>query len=333
MRALVFLLSSLAWAPVTGFAPVAAAQCDLSGLATVEGVRPRGTDLRFGIVEEARITLDGTRARVEGLRPVAFHGSAASRDVQLFSTRDRSLRGVVSVSAGTAVHVNRVRGDRAASFIDAGPIRIPLSLPCEQLALIPPTATGVEDEDLGNVVLVRQRSLVVYPGASSARGMRLALRAGASIAEWPWLTARGAAGTRIHVRTLLADGVVLDGWIERADVSYPSALSATCCDEMGGIAMCGHGFAGERYRGMARVAAETELRDSRGHVWGRVVSDSDAMVVVTSFGVTVTSAGGAPETHREETVWLEGIPGLVPGPCSPLNVQLDRSAVTLPSAD
>jgi hypothetical protein len=328
---LLFLFSLLALSAVPR---CAAAQCVLSGDAAIDAVTPRGTELTFGLDEEARVTLDGTRARVEGIRPIAFLGTAASRDVGLYVAADRDVRGVLSVAAGTEVRVTRVRGRRAASFIDAGAVRVALSLPCDQLALAPPTTEAElpaeEDDAAGRVLLPRGRSLQVFSGPRTFRGVRLALRVGMPSSEWPWLTPRGAAGTRVHVRATLVDGVVLDGWVERESVYSPGLLSATSWCGTGG-AMCGHGYAGETYRGSARIAAGTGLRDEEGHVWGTLMEESEANVAISTTTMTVTSSAAGVVVHRTDTVWIEGIPGLIPDPCSALGVQVDRASVALPT--
>jgi hypothetical protein len=320
------------------FPSEAAAQCALSGEANVDAVTPRGTGLTFGIAEEARVTLEGRRAHIEGLRPIAFVGTAASRDVNLFLASDRQVHGVLSLTAGLPVNVTRVRGRRAASPIDAGPVRIALSVPCDGLALVPPTsdagAEEEEDDDWEHVVWVRGRDLQVFAGPTSADGVRLSLRAGVPTCEWPWLIARGAASGRIRVHATLADGMVLDGWVDRADVHGTTTVMTTCCD-MGGMgSMCGHGYAGEVYRGSARIAAGTVLRDGEDRQWGRVVEDIDATIAISRSTVTTTSgtaSAATTVTRVSETVWLESTPNMIVDSCGPIEVHVDRAAVTLPS--
>ncbi len=315
------------------FAPSAAAQCTIEGDARIDDVTPRGTDLHFGVEEHARVTLDGVRARVEGLRPIAFVGAAASRDVALFLAADRTVQGVISVRAGTPLRVRRVDGARAAGFVDAGLVRLPISVPCGALSLTPeapPPAADTSDEG-DATLLVRARSLSVYAGPTTFRGVRLALRDGAPISEWPWLTARGHSGARVRVTAVLADGVTIDGWVERTVVQRPSSFTSSSCCCMGGGTMCGHGYAGETYRGAARVAAGAELRDGDDRVWGHVVEDTAATVAISAFTVTSHPIDAPPEVRRIETVWLETIPGLVFDSCSSPSIHLDRDAVTIPS--
>jgi len=95
------------------------------------------------------------------------------------------------------------------------------------------------------------------------------------------------------------------------------------------IGGCGHGYSGETYRGPARVAAGTELRDSEGRAWGHVVVETSAELAVSTYSVGWASAGET-VTRRVDTVWIESLPGLVPDPCGGLGAQVDRDAVTLP---
>ena len=316
--------------------PTAAAQCSFAGEARIDRVTPRGGDLQFGVTEQARVTIDGTRARVEGVRPIAFVGSAASRDVALFLAADRTVQGVLSVRAGTPLRVRRVVGARAAGFIDAESVRVALSVPCGELSLsslAPDMEESSVEDDLDHVLLVRGRSLWVYAGPTTSRGVRLALRGSVPSSRWPLLAARGASGTRIHVRATLAGGVTIDGWVDGESVHLPGlSISASCGCEMASAAVCGHGYAGETYRGAARIAAGAVLRDGDGRVWGQVAEDIDATVAMSTMTATSHPADGSPEVYRIETVWIEALPGLIFDSCAFLPVQVDRAAVTIPAA-
>lgn len=322
----------------------AAAQCVLSGEVAIDDVTPRGTTLRLDLTEEARVTIEGPRAHVEGLRPIAFEGSARSRDVHLFLSTQQTVGGAIAIGAATPVRVNRVAGARASSFVDAGPVRIGVSVPCDGLALAAPTVPdeASEERSLDRVLLVRGRSLQVFSGATGQRGVRLNLRAGAAVSEWPWLESRGVVGSRIHVTASLADGVTIDGWVERSTVYRPDVLEGHSCCGSGTIGGCGHAYAGQTYRGAARITAGAVLLDEDGRAWGRVVSDLDVSVVVATFrstttqgstteGTTTESATTQQTTTTTHVVWIESLPGLLSDRCEGLGVQVDRASIVLPT--
>lgn len=92
---------------------VAWAECALEGVTAVRDVRPDGSDSRVSLRQRMRVVLRGAEARVEGVSPLAFRGTAASADVELFLGAPRVLHGVVGVPRGTPVTVQRVIGDVA----------------------------------------------------------------------------------------------------------------------------------------------------------------------------------------------------------------------------
>lgn len=333
---MVFRVSLLAVGLLTSAPPVVWAQCVVEGVAEVRDVSVPGADMRFGVAERARISLEGSRASVQGITPIAFEGRARSRDVALHLSGDRTLRGVLLAGAGTPVHVVGATAQRVAAWVDAGPARVTVSLGCGDLSLSDAASDDVasaaaEAENARRVVRFRGRVLRAYATPEGGAAVELRLRAGLDLASWPDLTVIGSRGSRVRVRSELDDGVVLNAWVERDTVRSAELSSSSSCGCDGpGPTGCGHGYSGETYRGPARIAAGTELRDAEGQVWGRVVVESSLEVAVTSYTSGVQLANGRPFTERVETVWVESIPGLVADPCRGLAAQVDRDTVTLP---
>lgn len=323
------LLVGLLLAPGSG-----RAQCIVTGTGIVRDVSPVGTTLRFGVSEQARVLLDGTRAHVQGITPIAFEGDARSFDVELSTERSRRLLGVVQADAGTPLRVTRVRGTRASARIDAGPTRFWVELPCDALALgdVPrdeaaaPASPPVEG---AGEVRLRGDVLRAYPSARGGTAVVMRLRAGGE-RGWPDLQVLEARGGRVHVRAPLEIGLVLDAWVARESVGPVSRVLTGCgCDELGASG-CGHGYASETYRGPAHLARGTELLDDGGVVWGRLVMDADVEIAVSAVTITWSSEGGETTRHVTETVWIERLPGVITNPCASLRIQVDRAAVTLP---
>lgn len=127
---------------VAALAPsVSYAQCVVEG-ATPIGAAPVGSSERVALTEAVRITLRGSAAAVEGLRPVAFRASVPVADVALY-LRAPHATPVVAASAGSQVEASSARGDvvvadlRAGSTLTVGGV----SLRCAALTLRAPEGT------------------------------------------------------------------------------------------------------------------------------------------------------------------------------------------------
>jgi len=313
------------------------AECTLEGLAEAADVTPRGASLRFGVAEQARISLEGTHATVQGITPVAFVGRARVRDVSVYLAQARDVRDVLFAEAGVPLGVVRERDGGVGGWISAGPARVFLSLPCDALSLSDsneaPEPEVAQETSASTAVRIRDRVLRAFASARGGSALELRLRPGLTRDAWPDLVVVGARGTRFHVRAELETGVRLDAWIERDAVgSWDGAMSGCGCDAPSGGG-CGHGYANQSYAGPARIRAGAELRDGEGHVWGHVVVDSSLVVSVSTMVGRWTRGGGESGITRTDTVWVESLPGLIADPCSGLAAQVDRDAVTLPTDD
>lgn len=312
------------------------AQCELTGRGQADAVRPAGTELALDVDEEARFRLDQDRVRVSGLSPIVFEGEGRVVDLHLSLAAERRLLGIVTARAGTVVTVMRVRGDRVAARIDAGPVRLHVHLRCSDLSLEEPAAGATDDDDDETAeAWARVRGDVLAVFTSAHGGRAVTLRRASWRGAWPTLAVVERRGDRLHVRGTLGADVTVDGWVARESVRVSSEWSESSPDHMGSTGGCGHRYAGESYRGAATLAAGTALEDERGRVWGHLATALEASVVVSTLGTVTRDEGGQTITRRVETVWVDRLPGLVDQPCRGLGVRVARSAVTLrdPPAD
>lgn len=297
----------------------AQAQCVLEGEAVATEVRPEGTrGLVLRVQEETRVTFEPRgRARVEGVRPIAFVGRTASRSVVAFASRPIVGHGVLHVAAGARVQVVRTSPSLRVALELEGLGIAPFDVTCEDLALValdvPPPMPDV-GADL-ELVEARGRGLRVFAGATGGRGVRISERD--SDGTLPALEVLERRGARIRVRAALHEGVTLDGWVEARSVApgkEPLGDGGTCC--LSSARRCGFGHAGETvYAGDATIRAGAGLR-ADDVVWGRVVEDVRATVHVVRWD------------DGRELVSVTSLPGVDTGGCGPV-ATIDRDAVVL----
>lgn len=308
------------------------AQCALEGVGVVDAVTPDGTSLSLGVSEQVRVSIAGARAHVVGVTPIAFEGEARSRDVRVALIASHTFFGVLRAAAAVPVQVTRASRRGATLRIAAGPTALVVTLPCDEVGLSEIGSTpDVEDlEDMAEQMRVAGRVLRVY---SHARGGRpVALRDGREGERFGYLDVVERRGARVHVRAVLGS-LVLDGWVERENLRpLPEVISGCGCDTRSSSFGCGHGYGGETERGRVTLAAGTELSDGDGVVWGHLVADAMADVVVTVPGVAVSIGPDGTRTEtRHPIVYVESLTGLLTPPCDGLGVHVPRADVVLPT--
>jgi len=120
----------------------ARAQCPLVGDAVVGAVRVPGADGPFTLRERARVVLRGAVARVEGVAPIAFEGTAPAEAVTLFLRAPQRIGGVVGIGAGLPFVASRADGAwvigtvRSSDGLTVGGV----SVPCAALTLDAPAS-------------------------------------------------------------------------------------------------------------------------------------------------------------------------------------------------
>jgi len=120
----------------------ARAQCPLVGDAVVGAVRVPGADGPLTLRERARVVLRGAVARVEGVAPIAFEGTAPAEAVTLYLRAPQRIGGVVGAGAGLPFVASRSDGPWVV-----GTVRSPdgltvggVSVPCGALTLDAPSS-------------------------------------------------------------------------------------------------------------------------------------------------------------------------------------------------
>ena len=118
----------------------ARAQCPLVGDAVLGAVRVPGADGPFALRERARVALRGAAARVEGIAPIAFVGTAPVAAVTLFLRTPQRIGGVLGIGGGLPFVAARALGTAVI-----GTVRTPdgltvrgVSVPCRALTLEAP---------------------------------------------------------------------------------------------------------------------------------------------------------------------------------------------------
>ncbi|TAK30366.1 MAG: hypothetical protein EPO40_08235 [Myxococcaceae bacterium] len=120
----------------------ARAQCTLVGDAVVGAVRVPGAEGPFTLRERARVVLRGAEARVEGVAPIAFEGTAPAGAVTLFLRAPQRIGGVVGIGAGLPFVASRADGPWVIGTVrsPAGLTVGGVSVPCAALTLEAPAA-------------------------------------------------------------------------------------------------------------------------------------------------------------------------------------------------
>lgn len=129
-----------------GLARPARAQCPLVGDAVVNEVRVPGAEGAFTLRERTRVELRGAVARVAGVAPIAFEGTAPAGAVALHLRTPQRIGGVVGVGAGLPFVASRSDGDRVVGTIRShdGLTVVGVSVPCGALTLDAPGSAPTE---------------------------------------------------------------------------------------------------------------------------------------------------------------------------------------------